>query len=119
MTPLTDLFSGDSREEDGAPRESGAAVERAAQLRRGTQAAAASLPDEHEALGRRAVEAARAAEGAVERSDPGRRPPILEALQRMHFLVVGMGVGPEETPVSVVEEAVEALADAAGGASGA
>lgn len=114
MTALTELFSGGSDADEAGPAEAGAARERAEQLRRGTEAAAASLPDRHAALARRAVDTARAVEAAVEGPEPA-AGSLIQGLQRLHFRLVRLGVQPEETTAAEVEEAVEALADAAAG----
>jgi len=115
MGGLSDLFSGDSGAND-IVADGEAPAERAGQLRRGTVAAAAALPEEHAGLGARAVRAAEAAEAALAGGPAdGAAASLLESLQRLHFLVVGLGVGTGDSTPDEVEEQIEAVLRRAGG----
>lgn len=119
MSGLSDLFSGDSGPNGGVV-EGEAPEERAEQLRRGTESAAAALPDEHAELGGRAVRAAEAAEAALAGgAQSAAGGPLLESLQRLHFLVVGLGVETGDAAPGEVEEQIETvlLRSGAAGAS--
>lgn len=117
MTPIKDaVFSGSGGSGPDVP-DGEDPVERLRQLRRGTEAAAASLPEEHEGLGRRAVEAARSTEAAATRNGRADEQSAREAssrLARLHFALVRLSVE-EEASEQDVEEAIRALGSPGGG----
>lgn len=116
MSGLSDLFSGGSGS-NGGVGDGEAPDERAEQLRRGTASAAAALPDEHADLGSRALEAAEAAEAALAGDgEGGADGSLLESLQRLHFLLVGLGVETGDSTPGEVEEQIETVLRRAGAA---
>jgi hypothetical protein len=117
MTPIKALLFGEPGEDEPGVPEHEDPVERLHQLRRGTEAAIASLPDEHEALGRRALEAVRALETSMAREEeraPGAVRRASSRVARLHFDLVRLAVG-EEAPGLDVEEAILGLESAGGG----
>lgn len=115
MTPIKDLLFGDPGEE---PREwSGDEdpVERLHQLRRGMEEAVASLPEEHVAVGRRALEAARSVETSLEGDEAAesRARRASEGMARLHFALVRLAVE-EEAVEEEVEDAIRGLTPAGG-----
>ncbi|HKK27960.1 MAG TPA: hypothetical protein VKB18_07745 [Gemmatimonadota bacterium] len=115
MSGLSDLFSGDPGSNGGGDGQ--APDERAEQLRRGTESAAAALPDEHAELGSRALAAAEAAVAALAGDEEGGADgSLLDSLQRLHFLLVGLGVETGDSTPGEVEEQIEAVLRRAGAA---
>ncbi|MDP2529934.1 MAG: hypothetical protein Q8W51_09355 [Candidatus Palauibacterales bacterium] len=114
MTPIKHLLFGESGEDEPGVPEHEDPVERLHQLRRGTEAAVASLPDEHQALGRRALEAVRSLETSVARDGeraPGAASRASSRVARLHFDLVRLAVG-EEAPELDLDEAIRGLESA-------
>ena len=114
MTPIKHLLFGASGEDEPGVAGHEEAVERLHQLRHGTEAAVASLPDEHEALGRRALEAVRALETSVAREGeraPGAASRASSRVARLHFDLVRLAVG-EEVPELDLEQVIRRLESA-------
>jgi hypothetical protein len=118
MTPITGRLFGGQGEERAEGDGGEEAVERVRQLRRGTEAAVASLPEEHRELGRTAAEAARRVEELVAGGTAGAKgaPAAARDLERLHFALVRLSIqehGDEEAVAEAIRSLESGRADAA------